>query len=677
MTVSFYNCTTDKNFTVTSADGVMQSIITGQWAETINYLRTLNKDEYKAEKKRIVPAVTWSGVFEPGTRSIESLKAYSGLVVLDLDGIDVTLLDPLKSQLATDPYVRYCFTSPSGVGLKIVVQVDTLGKDHRAAWLHLVDVFEKKYLVKFDVSGKDVSRLCYVSFDPTAIFNQKNEVFKVDLKYGEIITQHTPQTSTMQITHDYKRTWAVTTKWLENGKSKFKFEEGQRNIYIHAMACALNRCGVDINTTIQLISENLPTPDTKWHQSVRSAYFHNQFEHNTVQIRDMGTTEFVAPAYMMDNVQDLAARDLMTITAMLHTFKVPYNFQLDIVTKIGNFYQTQGFIDLSGGYIHTLMGEAMKVMQSNVQQQNVQNALITTSAEDMGEAIFSSNSHEALPVYLPPFDNALRGGIMPGNTYGLIGFGRTYKSVLIQYMAYMDAVNDIPSLYINGEMSKYQFFERQVLLATGHRLKDLIDSGSITKETLPGFTQYIKEITKGNMQVYNGIGFKKENIIATCSQYFNSTGKRIKRVYIDGLAQFDWGGREEVGANIYNSFVVKELAKELNDSAGAAVMSLIHCSGTQDFTIRNTGGIVRGGSKMLANFDGYFCTSLYVEPQSAMNATQDLQFIPNKFNLLLQDKRSDAPQTSAVINVMSNLHLEVEPTDPKFYEISKQQQGQW
>jgi BT4734-like, N-terminal domain len=114
--------------------------------------------------KNALPAVTFGGTFS--YRKNNRLIAHSGLVHGDLDHLaDV---EATKHQLTADPHVIYCFISPSGDGLKIGISVPTVPDDaaYKVAWQHVADYCKQRYQVTWDPSGKDIARLCFVSWDP-------------------------------------------------------------------------------------------------------------------------------------------------------------------------------------------------------------------------------------------------------------------------------------------------------------------------------------------------------------------------------------------------------------------------------------------------------------------------------------------------------------------------------
>ena len=344
MQISYYPNTFSKEITNVPHNDIAKAILIGEWVNLISSLRKLSPEEYK-EKKKMLPAVTWSGVFKDGTRLIDSIEQYSSLTVLDIDKIDNDKILLLKRQLSQDPHVMYVFVSPGGNGIKVVFKTDvTDPANHRASFLHLQEYFENTYFAKVDPSGKDVCRLCYVSADSEMII--KDAVpFEVNVeKYNTVVSGHVHMSvEEHEATNNINHIFSTCVKWVERNK---EYVDGQKNIYIHALACAMNRCGATVEQTISLIENHYTTPDRLWYQSVRSAFFHNQHEHNTVKVKEIDSSSaYVAPPYIANYTDDVAANDIMRITAMLYNYKLQPNEIMDVVGKIGNFYDKMGYID--------------------------------------------------------------------------------------------------------------------------------------------------------------------------------------------------------------------------------------------------------------------------------------------------------------------------------------------
>jgi hypothetical protein len=87
-------------------------------------LRTQGRKAY-TKAKNALPGLTFAGTFSH--RNNTSLIAHSGIVHGDLDHL--TDVDATRQQLIANPHVLYCFTSPSGDGLKIGISVPTVHDD--------------------------------------------------------------------------------------------------------------------------------------------------------------------------------------------------------------------------------------------------------------------------------------------------------------------------------------------------------------------------------------------------------------------------------------------------------------------------------------------------------------------------------------------------------------------
>lgn len=661
--VNLYKDTFSKEHWSVDSHEAMLEILGGRFSQEIAYLRSLDKESYSKEKLKL-PAITWSGTFSD--RIDKGLLEYSNLICLDIDNIESDVVDSLKSQLATDEYVKYCFTSPSNRGIKIIVEVNTGKEHHKAAFLHLQKVFEDKYFFSVDESGKNLSRLCFVSADERAIIRENNTIFEVDTKFGVIDTPQVNKEKYSNYTDisDVGNIFRVCVKWVEMTK---QYVAGKRNVYIHALACALNRVGVAMDEAEYLIGQDYDLDHQEIHMACKSAYFHNQAEHGTVKVKDAGVGEFKAPAYVANYTDDVVKNDLMAITAMLYHHKVDKKEIMRLVGKVALYYKKEGYIDLDRKSLVDLMGESVKVLQDNIKKDSSLSSMAYETAEDMGIDLVDLDMIEGvIPTNVPEFDMALRGGLMPGNFYGLIGVGGTFKSVFSEYLAYMSAMNDIPVLYLNGEMGKMQFYERLGLMAMNLNIYNEIAQGRLSKENVGSFIEQMAAITKRNIFIVNGNGFGEQNIISTIENIESTTGKKIRLVIIDGVTQMDSLGREEIPAAIHNTAVCKEIAKKTN----TVVVGLMHVSGDSNKLLRDTGTKCRGGIKTTSNMDGYFSTSLLLDPvTNELENNDDMVFRKGMFYLRMVDKRSAAGTMSKIMEVKPNLNLQPLDYDPNQYEV--------
>ncbi|MTI24737.1 BT4734/BF3469 family protein [Fulvivirga kasyanovii] len=139
------------------------------------FVRSILHDAPKARKFKAASFdyVTFSGVFS--TRSNNNLLSHSGLVALDFDHLKQTQVQKLKEQLLKDEYfeTQLLFTSPSGRGVKWVINIDLNGMSHYDYVSSVISYTKATYNVEVDAAGKDVSRACYLPYDPEAYINPK------------------------------------------------------------------------------------------------------------------------------------------------------------------------------------------------------------------------------------------------------------------------------------------------------------------------------------------------------------------------------------------------------------------------------------------------------------------------------------------------------------------------
>ena len=140
---------------------------------------TTNIREIKAPKeKRIYKAnnfdyVTFSGEFE--RRNDTNLIKHSSLITIDFDHLPN--INEVKKQLLEDEYfeTELLFISPSGNGLKWIIKIDLSQATHQVFFKAVANYLQQKYNLEVDQSGKDISRACFLAYDPTAFLNLKHK----------------------------------------------------------------------------------------------------------------------------------------------------------------------------------------------------------------------------------------------------------------------------------------------------------------------------------------------------------------------------------------------------------------------------------------------------------------------------------------------------------------------
>lgn len=125
----------------------------------------------KDAAKKNLPCITPAAIFKT-KRNQKDVDQLTGLMVLDFD--HVPDVEKFKSKLAKVKHVFIAFVSPSGDGLKVIVRTPAVTDrdSHVGTFLSLKEYFNSEYL---DDSGKDYTRLCFLSHDPEIYVNENAE----------------------------------------------------------------------------------------------------------------------------------------------------------------------------------------------------------------------------------------------------------------------------------------------------------------------------------------------------------------------------------------------------------------------------------------------------------------------------------------------------------------------
>lgn len=256
------------------------------------------------EEKKKLPSVTFSANYRGG-RSNATLVKYLGYIVIDIDHLSKEELARILQTVRACSYTRIAFISPKGMGLKIIAHTqrpdgtlpDTIQEIedfHNAAYNKVASFYSQLCQTEIDTSGQDVGRTCLLSYDPGIYFNRDATPFIVEqppLFYKTQKKKKTPgrkkqETDNNPVSEETARNYhsshaslMVTLNYYHN-KSE-KYTEGNRNNYLHHLACKYNRHGIpdqEAAAFIKSLFTDLPAVETD--SLIASAYAHTE-EFNT------------------------------------------------------------------------------------------------------------------------------------------------------------------------------------------------------------------------------------------------------------------------------------------------------------------------------------------------------------------------------------------------------------
>ena len=133
---------------------------------------------------------------------LPNLERYTQFLHLDFDKLTTEQLQNAFNVISKIPYTFLCFVSPSGNGLKVFIEVNTEMQHHEIAYQQVQKYYEDATGLKADPSCKDITRLCFVSYDPNLFKNINNEKFIVSINDADSLDKENYQpvnTNKMQL----------------------------------------------------------------------------------------------------------------------------------------------------------------------------------------------------------------------------------------------------------------------------------------------------------------------------------------------------------------------------------------------------------------------------------------------------------------------------------------------
>jgi hypothetical protein len=209
----------------------LERIQSGKHQKIIKNLRAEINPDKKKELKNSLPGVTFCGTFN--VRKKDALKQGSGLAILDFDKLEDVF--GLKETLKSNNLIMAVWISPSGNGLKALVKIPVIENDNE--YKHIFKQLKELFPL-IDVSGSDISRLCFESYDPDIYINLDSDMFiptvlEKTFELNDIgVLTNLPLIDGNEIAN-------FLIKWF-----KGKFDSSNRNSSLFKLAIAFNDFGV-------------------------------------------------------------------------------------------------------------------------------------------------------------------------------------------------------------------------------------------------------------------------------------------------------------------------------------------------------------------------------------------------------------------------------------------------
>lgn len=256
---------------------VLLSFKDGSNQSKIELIRKIKDKEKRNIEKAKLQSVCFSGEFS--RRAAKNIIKHSGFACLDFDGMP-TFDDAicLRDSLQDNEYIYSAFISPSGDGVKAIVKIPPEIENHKKYYEALCETFD----AFLDVKTKDISRVCYESYDPNIFINENSKVWVLKKEYSEVAIK-TNYPRHFQIIDTSKKV-DVILKWFNR---KFTLNAGERNNNLFKLACALNRAGLPSDEAYNLFNNyySVGLNDTEIQSLIKSGY-KNSNEFDTMVLVD-------------------------------------------------------------------------------------------------------------------------------------------------------------------------------------------------------------------------------------------------------------------------------------------------------------------------------------------------------------------------------------------------------
>jgi hypothetical protein len=254
-----------------SVEDAIDRIRKGKSKDTCELIRAAFSKEERNEIKKGLPSVCFGGKFE--RRAADALIEPSGFMVLDFDGFESDQsLDMKRFELEMDDYTYACWTSPSGDGLKVLVQIPPADKKTYKQYFKAIAMYYD--CDEFDMSCSDISRVTYESYDPNVFVNESAVVW--EQMYEE------PEQEARKVlipTDDANKIISGVLKWWDR---EYGLVSGSRNHNMFVLAAAFNEYGVSeqeaLDKCLEFVQPDFTASEIT--TTVRSAY-RNTAQHGT------------------------------------------------------------------------------------------------------------------------------------------------------------------------------------------------------------------------------------------------------------------------------------------------------------------------------------------------------------------------------------------------------------
>jgi hypothetical protein len=219
ITFSYSDRIANSNLTLIEFSEIISIIKNGKYKNQIESLRQLTSKEEKRKFKTENLPYFVSALFKDNYRKSENLTS-GKYFIFDVDNIPTDLINELKEKFKSDSSILCHFLSPSGNGLKFIIELNaeiTNAKSFSDVYIHYKQIYQSKYNITLD-NTQDPTRACFISYDSDIYFNENNSPVSILLPIKPL-------------NQDSTQNEKLTNKILKDIENMAKFLQGKITDY--------------------------------------------------------------------------------------------------------------------------------------------------------------------------------------------------------------------------------------------------------------------------------------------------------------------------------------------------------------------------------------------------------------------------------------------------------------
>ncbi len=172
------------NLTAEPKDIELQQYVTyvetGATQDAILKIRNTKDKDERTKLKTSLPSVVFGGIYKNKVKKA-NLVEKTGLIGLDIDGLDVSELNQVRKTLQNDPYSMVVNVSAGGKGFCVVIKYK-VKNDFTETYAAIEKYYLEEYGIVLDAACKNINRLRFISYDPEIYYTEKSRVWTKTFK---------------------------------------------------------------------------------------------------------------------------------------------------------------------------------------------------------------------------------------------------------------------------------------------------------------------------------------------------------------------------------------------------------------------------------------------------------------------------------------------------------------